>query len=398
MSVGVSVLLDEHGLLHEAQFSIMRPLLATWTRSQVLATELGLRLAADDRKRFGHFVQQVLRFSRTDGRQVFSALAAPRTEPQLFKAAVALVDDRGATQQLARLIEKGQPSPRSGRRRPTVSPALECEQASLAVLRPNWLKSAPRLAVVYGDTTRIELSAGATCLWSGSWDVQVSLDGRELPPVGRWEQVCWESDEDIDYLELVLKLADEVTVERHFALARNDSVLLMADAVLGIGEGGIDYRGRLRLGGASTFEPARETREGMLVVNGRPRARVLPLALGERRRGPSCGMLEPTSDGLELAQTGQGQALFAPLFFDFEGSRLRRETTWRQLTVGQKRQIVASDAAVGYRAQSGAGQWLVYRSLAEPDVRTVFAVNLMHEFLLGRLQSDGQIKTLVEIE
>ena len=83
---------------------------------------------------------------------------------------------------------------------------------------------------------------------------------------------------------------------------------------------------------------------------------------------------------------------------DLDPGRLRREATWRQLTVGQKRQIVPGDVAVGYRAQAGDSQWLLYRSLAEPDIRTVLATNLMHEFLLGRLQTDGLVKTLVEIE
>jgi hypothetical protein len=48
--------------------------------------------------------------------------------------------------------------------------------------------------------------------------------------------------------------------------------------------------------------------------------------------------------------------------------------------------------------QVGKSQWLVYRSLSVPDVRTVLGANLMHEFLVGRFKPDGHVKTLVEIE
>ena len=34
-------------------------------------------------------------------------------------------------------------------------------------------------------------------------------------------------------------------------------------------------------------------------------------------------------------------------------------------------EIVAADVAVGYRAQAGRSQWLVYRSLAPPAIRSV---------------------------
>ncbi len=397
LSAGFCELLDEHGLVDPPRYPILRPLVATWTRARTLAAALELRLSGGQRKRFARSVQQALRLTRADGRPVLAPLDAPNDDPQWIEAAVRLVDDRGTTAELARLVEKGASKTRTNRR-PRVRPSFEDEGASLAVLRPNWLTTAPRLGVVYGDVVRAELSVGATCLWSGTWDVEVRVDGRAMPPRGDWEQVCWESDDDIDYLELVLKLQDEVSVERHIALARNENVLLLADAVLGIGEGTIDYRGTINLGGAATFVPAAETREGTLVAGRRPRARILPLALGEWRRGPSPGTLEATADGLELVQTAMGQALFAPLFLDLDSRRLRHETTWRQLTVGQKRQIVAKDAAVGYRAQAATSQWLIYRSLAEPDIRTVLATNLMHEFLLGSLQSDGQVKTLVEIE
>ena len=48
--------------------------------------------------------------------------------------------------------------------------------------------------------------------------------------------------------------------------------------------------------------------------------------------------------------------------------------------------------------QAGKSQWLIYRSLAPPDIRTVLGKNLMTEFLVAHFHSDGQVEALVEIE
>ena len=90
--------------------------------------------------------------------------------------------------------------------------------------------------------------------------------------------------------------------------------------------------------------------------------------------------------------------MFAPLFVDLSRKRLDKPLTWRQLTVGQLREIVPADVAVGYRVQVGKTQWLMYRSLAPAAIRTVLGQNLMHEFLVGRFHADGHVETLLEIE
>lgn len=90
--------------------------------------------------------------------------------------------------------------------------------------------------------------------------------------------------------------------------------------------------------------------------------------------------------------------MFAPLFVDLNRKRLDKPLTWRQLTVGQLREIVPHDVAVGYRVQVGKAQWLMYRSLAPAAIRTVLGQNLMHEFLVGRFHADGHAATLLEIE
>ena len=397
LCTGAGELLDGEGLLHAKHLHLLRPLLACWTRCKALGQELSCGCWNEEAERQYHgLVQHALRLTRTQGQQVFAATKSPRWNVNLLKAALRLSDDR-TTERLFRLFEN--PSSRKARRTDLPSPAFAGEWAGLAVLRPDWQRSSPQLTVAYGSRQMLmELSVGPKCLWSGAWDFEVRFNDQPLAALGNWEQVCWESDDDVDYLELSERLSDEVSVERHILLARKERVLFLADAVLAIQPGTIEYRGTLPLAGFSTFQGEAQTREGTLLLGQRPQVRVLPLALNEWRSTRSHGNLQATARGLELTQMAVGESLFAPLFFDLDAGRLRKEATWRQLTVGQEREIVPSDVAVGYRAQAGKSQWLVYRSLSAPDIRTVLGKNLMHEFLFGQFLPNGKVETLLEIE
>jgi hypothetical protein len=224
------------------------------------------------------------------------------------------------------------------------------------------------------------------------------MNGERLSPTGNWEQVCWESDDDGDYLELELDLAGQITVQRHMLLSRKDGFLFLADALFGIQQGTIDYRSVIPSGGYTDLSPEEETREGTLARRDAKLARVLPLALPEWNVSRSRGQLRSVPGGVEISQSVDAGAMFVPMWFDLSRSRLSRPVTWRQLTVARERENVPADVAVGYRVQIGRLQWLVYRSLAQPAVRTVLGKNLLSEFLVGRFLSDGKVHTLLEIE
>ncbi len=407
LAAGAAEMLDGEGLLHCRYLHLMRPLLACWTRCGAFAQAVGeaSRGAArweNDAAQYPGLLEHALRLSRANGQPVFASLESPRWNPHLLKAALHRAGGDPATRRLLRLAEKGAARSRAAggqkRRKDQPSPSFQGEWAGIAMLRSDWTRTSPRLAVTYGRQVAMELSVGPRCLWSGTWGLDVRFNGRPLAILGDWEQVAWESDDGVDYLELELQLSDEITVQRHIILARSDAFVFLADAVLGIQQGTIEYHGTLPLKGFSRFQGAVETREGSLAVGRRPAARVLPLALGEWRSTPTRGSLHAGATGLELAQSADGQSLLAPLFIDLSGARLRKEATWRQLTVAQKREIVPRDVAVGYRVQAGKSQWLVYRSLAAPDVRTVLGSNLAHEFLVGQFTAGGRVDTLLEIE
>lgn len=257
-----------------------------------------------------------------------------------------------------------------------------------------------RLAVDYRTPhCSIDLHRAGSALLSGMLDFRLKRDGAPVSTATGWEQTCWVSDDDVDYLELEIELTGGMRIQRHFLLAREDEFLFLADAVLGELPARLEYEASLPLADEIACEDPAETREVRLLHRGRRQAMVLPLALGEWRSDRHRGNLELQSDALALTQAAyESRSLFAPWFIDLAPRRLSRPVTWRQLTVVEDRQIQKPDMAVGYRVQVGTRQWLFYRSLAPCGNRTVLGHNLVSEFLAARFNRQGVPETLIEIE
>ena len=143
--------------------------------------------------------------------------------------------------------------------------------------------------------------------------------------------------------------------------------------------------------------PADETNEAFLMGQ-KAAALALPLALPEWRVEPFPGQLASTSDAVEIQLSGQGGALFAPLFLDLKPRRMTRPLTWRRLTVAESLEIVPPSVAVGYRVMVGKSQWLIYRSLTGVANRTLLGHNLATEMLVARFDKKGEVEPLIEIE
>ena len=356
LSAGLNRLLDRNGFLHARHRGLLGSLLACWTR----CCELGQRLPGGG---FG-----------------------PRARTRLDRLAgnavrLGMMEARGAV-----------PADRKS------APGGHCEWAATAVLRRDWTAGSPRLTVFYpGQSVELELAAGGELLGAGTWQIEVRRDGELLPTTSNWQQTCWVSDADVDYLELEIKLGDGSRVQRHMAMARKDRFLWLADAVFGDRNGKYEYRGVLPLGPGVEFHGREETREGVLTGK-KARAMVLPLALPEWRKDARVGELAAGPEGLVLRQAIEGRRLLAPLFFDLDPARLRRRLTWRQLTVAHALMAQPADVAVGYRIAIGDRQWLIYRSLGPKANRTVLGHNLATETLLARFERSGAVQSIVEIE
>lgn len=394
--------IDDDGLVREVPRQQWLPLLACWTRCRSWMQIDGVGLRPDAADRFQDFVEALLRLAGHDG-----SLAWPGQEQtqhqqfDLWRAAAAFVHPR-LTRAMDTLWQKRPAKTRPAARRTAVADlppsAGRSEQAAFAVLRPNW--SAPRLIVDYAtEHVRLRLDRGGSDWLTGDCPVRVALDGRPLERQSDWEELCWITDDDVDYLELQLELDEDVRIQRHILFARQDEIILLADAVLGVRPAAIAYETVLPLGAAMSVEATAETRELTLTAGGRRRARVLPLALGEWQTERGRGELTAGPDGLRLTQVARQAAnLFAPWFLDVSDKRLRRPVTWRRLTVAEERQTQSDDAAVGYRVQIGEQQWLFYRSLIACGNRTLLGHNLVSEFLAARFSRQGVPETLIEIE
>jgi len=407
ISDGLIDLLDGGGMPHAKHLALMRPLLACWTRCQGLGQRLkGGCLTTAAGQQYEWLVLQALRLTRQDGTPALSNGAAARWDNALFEAALRLDDDQLDRRVAAVVLPSNEKSGKKDGRRQVdglPEPAVHSEWAATAVLRPQWSRSGERLTVVYaGQTVQMELACGKDVLWSGEWELEINVGGRQILPDCEWEEVCWISDDDADYLELEISLGDGLRVQRQMLLARQDHFLLLADAVLG--DGNIkdearmfDYRGCLPLGPGIRFRPADETRDGSLGGSKR-RALVLPLALPEWRADRRIGELTQTARGLELCQMSAGPHLYAPLFFDLDRRRQTRRLTWRQLTVAESLVIQPAEVAAGYRVAVANEQWLIYRSLAAKANRTLLGHNLSTEMLVARFDRSGEVEPLIEIE
>jgi hypothetical protein len=244
----------------------------------------------------------------------------------------------------------------------------------------------------------LDLRCGPESVLHGQFSPSIAFDGQLLEPIGGWESVCWESDEDIDYLELEIDCAQGLRIQRQMMLAKQDRFLILADVVLADqGPGSFEYRLSVPLAAGMEFHAQPETREGYLVGQ-RRRALVMPLSLSEWSCDSRGGKFGDGETGLELDLSGQGRGLYAPLFFDLNPRRLVQQCTWRQLTVAEDRKIQPRDVAVGYRVQIGREQWVVYRSLNGKASRSLLGLNIYNEFALGRFTRKGEMESLVEIE
>jgi hypothetical protein len=246
---------------------------------------------------------------------------------------------------------------------------------------------------------QIEIAVGRDVVCRGAWEFELVCDGKPVGFDDDWDEQCWQTDDDCDFLELALEMDNGLRLERQLLLGREDTVLYLADYVLSDDDRAREFEYRLHLPLVENvqFEAETGTRDGLLVAD-KPLAAVFPPALAEWRTDSRGGEL--TSDGKRLTVTRrhQGQRFCCPLFFDFKPRRLTKERTWRQLTVAEQLEVQSTDVAIGFRMQSGNDQWLIYRSLAPAANRTVIGQNISSEFFAGRFLPTGEVDELIEIE
>ncbi|WP_145051298.1 hypothetical protein [Lignipirellula cremea] len=398
LSAGLLELLDGEGVPAARYWNQMGPLLACWTRAAWLAGQHKDDVfSGDGRTHYEWLVRQSLRASRGDGRQSLTTGTEGQFEPALLALAVKLSGDPDDCEISAAVLPRGGLKEAPAGALP--EPADHSEWAGVALLRSNWSRKSRGFTALYSALPmQAELWVGKRALIHGQWSCTVARNGQTLAVKDdAWREVCWHSDDDVQYLELELELAERCRVQRQILLAPEDGILLLADAVLSDEPGQLEYATTLPLATGIACEPQRETYEGTLADDKRLGV-MLPLALPEWKSEASPGNWEQTEAGLNYQLRGSGPALYAPLFFDLKPNRSRKQLTWRRLTVAEKLSIVSPEVAAGYRVRIGDEQWVVYRSLTGVVNRTLMGQNVFCEFAALRFDTDGDTEELISLE
>lgn len=401
LSEGLLELLNGDGLPRGTYLGHLRPLVACWTRCRAMGKAFKKGCWSDDaEEQFELLTSHALGLSSALGTPMLGSPNGSAWTQGFLQSLLHLGGDTSDLTAARETFGKKLTRNLKGKQNQSVPEYSEhCEWAGLAYMRTDWDRNAPALAVDFSTPTmRLEAWSGTQRLFSGVWTSETTLDGKALDPVGTWEEVCWFSDEDVDFIELSIDLKGNARLERQILLARDEKFMLLADYVHCSKEGEIRHLSQLPLESEVSFKPEEETREGLLMAK-KTSARVLPLALPEWRTDPRVGELSANEGVLQQDVQRPGRNLSCPLFIDLDKSRSSKQCTWRQLTVAQALENQPDDVAAGYRVQCGKQQWLVYRSLDKPANRTVMGQNLSLECLVAKfLGPGGEIDELLEVE
>ena len=211
------------------------------------------------------------------------------------------------------------------------------------------------------------------------WTMETVCDGHSIRPVGTWQELCWQSDKKCDFLELGIELGEGLQLERQIVLSKRDNVLVMADIV--------SSKDRTR----STSCGIRSACRWPAAWPGFRKPKLATACCSPASSGRRCcrwgcrngaairaaaRWLAKTAGSI-LARSHSGRSLYCGLLFDLDPQRVRRSAAPGGSSPSpESLEAVPRDVAVGFRAQSGDEQWLVYRSLGPAGNRAVLGQNI----------------------
>lgn len=390
----------ERGMVHGANIRILRPLLGSLTRCAAIGDASKQNCwSAESQCQYERLVRQSLRWTAADGTPLLAGADASTWPNGLLQMALRLGGDKRDAAAAKAMLGKQAIGKSLETAKRTPNPSSNCERSCLAVLRSDWSPAASIVAVDYSTPTmQLEVWAAGRRLLDGAWSVQPQVDGEPLTPAGAWEELCWFDDKDVAYLELAIDLAEGTRLERQIVLGRRDGLLLLVDHLRNSATAVLQHAWQLPLSQNVAFCGENETRDALL-IDGKPLARLLPLALPEWRIDPRGGELLSNKGMLQLSQQATAKSLASPLFIDLRENRTAKPSTWRQLTVAEWLVLQPTDVAVAYRVQCGKQQWVYYRSQGPVGNRTFLGQNTSSECVIARFLSEtGELEELIEIE
>ena len=397
----------------------LRALLASTVRIRWAANSLGARSwYAPQRKAIAKLTKIALSLTQANGQALLLDETSSKDERELWLALIEICAPNKSLDSLYAAVfsdarrGKSFDAVKSKLKKPSKAkvattrlpePGKYFEKAELATMRRNWEQDSFRIAVDYSrDPMGIDcVGEEGVRLLSGDWDLTIHKDGELLETDIGWSDVCWFSDDDVDYLEIESAVEGRCRIQRQMMLIRQTGLMFFSDTLLA------DENARWTLESAWDLAPGIEvqamekTHEVELVRSDKKRDRcglVLPLGLPEWRRQIARGKLTGERGKLVLRQEVDGNRLYCPLVLSSRRVTRRPPYTWRHLTVAQDLKIQPAHIAQAYRVQIGKEQVVFYRSLAKTVRRTAMGLHLNSEFYAGRFDSDdATFESIVEI-
>lgn len=397
MSRLVAEILDGDGWPASVCLSSFGPLMASWARCLALARELKLKVSKKTMLQLEWAVRQAIRLARPDGTFLGSDHKSNPFTTDFVQALMRVTPDRHDRKIAAKCLKTADTSKNKSRLGRLPEASGFSEWARVGVLQSDWKRNACKLALAWGARRSwFEISRQASLI-EGDCTPHVAINGSRLFADSEFELVCESLDDEIDYLELQLHLANDVSLYRQVIFGKQDQFALFSDVIHCSEPARIEYRCEFPLSPGMNALAESETREFYL-RDQKIRSLVLPLALPEWKTARSDNCFACENNRLVLQQTTQGQGLCAALFFDLNPKRSVKPRTWRQLTVAEMLKIVEHDVAVAYRIQVGKDQWVFYRSVGSKSNRSFIGQNVVDEFYFGRFHAGGEMKELLLIE
>ena len=277
------------------------------------------------------------------------------------------------------------------------------EKNSIATMRRSWRDRGCRVAVDFSaDVIWLDvIGDDGQRIMSGDWDVEIFQNQKPLQTDVSWQEVCWFTDDDVDYLELECEVENVCKIQRQVMLMRDEGVVYFADALIAQTPDKWSVKSTWTISNDIELRSEPKTTEGKLVRAGdenQTAALLLPVAMPEWRRSPNHSRMECTGQTLTLQCDTTAKNLYNPLVMSLRGIKTTPAYTWRQLTIAEELQNQPRHIAEAYRVQVNRDQWVFYRSLTPCARRTVMGLHLNTEFYAGRFsRDDGLFEPVVEV-
>ena len=268
------------------------------------------------------------------------------------------------------------------------------------IMQREWDSHGSRIAVDYSvDPLLVEvIGMKGESLLAGPWSCEVWCDDKQLPITSSWQEVCWFSEDDVDYLELEASCDEHCKIQRQILFIRQSGIVLLADALLGSQKANWRIQSTLPVAGDYQMEVSEKTRECWLSAEGKRQALLVPLASNEWQRQFSPHQLSLEEGLLCVEHRAQAKSLYAPLVLAIRREHLDAPITWRPLTIVENLQLQPPDVAVGYRLQLDRLQWIFYRSLAQARPRTLLGCHTAADFCACTFDyRTGNAESLLEV-